>query len=222
MSTTIDLMLFDLAGTLMEDGPYAREAYRAVLEEAGLPVDLEWLRARMGRRKAEVLGDALELAGRDRRGGLELAGRFDAAILEHMRRDPPVALPGAVDLLGELRGLGVRTGYTTGFGHATAEHIAETLGFRFDVGAASDEVDRGRPAPDLIERAMERANVTDAARVGTAGDTPNDLKAGAAAGCRVIVGLGHGTHSLAELRPHPHSHLLEDLEGFVARTGIAR
>jgi phosphoglycolate phosphatase-like HAD superfamily hydrolase len=58
---------------------------------------------------------------------------------------------------------------------------------------------------------MRRCGRSDPARVGIAGDTPSDLAAGTAAACRLVVGVGCGTHQLAELEPHPHSHLLPDL-----------
>ena len=52
--------------------------------------------------------------------------------------------------------------------------------------------------------------------VGVAGDTPADLLAGQAAGVAMIVGIGCGTHSLAQLREHPHTHLFEDLRALPA------
>jgi beta-phosphoglucomutase-like phosphatase (HAD superfamily) len=88
------------------------------------------------------------------------------------------------------------------------------------VVVASDEVAHGRPAPDLIYEAMRRAGADDPGRVGVCGDTPSDLEAGHAAGCSMIVGVGHGTHTLEELAAHKHTHLFEDLMG-LARLAAA-
>jgi phosphoglycolate phosphatase-like HAD superfamily hydrolase len=60
---------------------------------------------------------------------------------------------------------------------------------------------------------MRLCGVTDATRVGVAGDTPADLQAGTNAGCRIVLGVGHGTHTLSELTAAPHTHLLPTLAG---------
>ncbi|MFT4843804.1 MAG: phosphoglycolate phosphatase-like HAD superfamily hydrolase, partial [Candidatus Azotimanducaceae bacterium] len=93
----------------------------------------------------------------------------------------------------------------------TCNVVLDAMGWQDRVSVASDEVAAGRPAPDLILRAMAACEVDDPARVGVAGDTPADLLAGKAANAGMIVGLGCGTHSLEQLREHPHTHLLADL-----------
>jgi beta-phosphoglucomutase-like phosphatase (HAD superfamily) len=80
---------------------------------------------------------------------------------------------------------------------------------------ASDEVINGRPAPDLIYEGMRRLDISDPSHVGVAGDSPSDLEAGTAAGCRIVVGVGHGTHTLAQLAEAPHTALLPDLTGLM-------
>ena len=84
---------------------------------------------------------------------------------------------------------------------------------RFVVTTQRDE--RSRPAPDLVLAAMAKCDVADASRVGVAGDTPADLQAGTAAGCRFVIGVGHGTHALEDLAKAPHTHLMHTLEGLV-------
>ena len=68
-----------------------------------------------------------------------------------------------------------------------------------DFSIASDEVARGRPHPDLIDRAMALANVTDPEHVAKIGDTPADIEQGLAAGCGLVVGVTYGTHTGEEL-----------------------
>jgi phosphoglycolate phosphatase-like HAD superfamily hydrolase len=41
-----------------------------------------------------------------------------------------------------------------------------------------------------------------------AGDTPNDLRAGANAGARYVAGVLTGAHDAASLRREPHTHIL--------------
>ena len=215
----LDLFLFDFAGTTVRDDGIVLEAYRRVLGRAGLEADDPWLLARMGRTKRTVFEELLDLNGRPVADAPALAAGFDDAMAGVFEDRPPEALPGAEEAIAGLRAAGVAVGFTTGFSSATMAIILDRLGWRSDAAVASDEVASGRPAPDLIIEAMRRAGVSDAGRVGTCGDTPSDLLAGANAGCSVIVGVGHGTHSLDELARYPHTHLLPDLTGLVAALG---
>ncbi len=138
---------------------------------------------------------------------------FEEVIESELDLTPPEVLPGAAEAITALSEQGVRIAFTTGFSTRTADSVMRrTPWAHFPVGA-SDAVKRGRPAPDLIEEAMRLSGVEDVRSVAVAGDTPSDLQAGKAAGCRMIVGVGHGSHTLDELRPHPHTHLMADLTG---------
>ena len=81
-----------------------------------------------------------------------------------------------------------------------------------EVEARVDEVPRGRPAPDLIFSAMNRAGIEDARSVVVAGDTTSDLDAAATARVGWIVGVLSGAHSRAQLEGYPHSAILESVE----------
>ena len=111
----------------------------------------------------------------------------------------------------------MKVAFNTGFTRNTANVVIEAMGWQDRVSVASDEVAAGRPAPDLILSAMAACQVDDPARVGVAGDTPADLLAGKAANAGMIVGLGCGTHTLEQLREHPHTHLLADLTTLSSR-----
>ncbi|HET6258112.1 MAG TPA: HAD family hydrolase [Pseudonocardia sp.] len=67
--------------------------------------------------------------------------------------------------------------------------IGWRVGEQLDAVVCADEVAAGRPAPDMIERAMELTGVTVPARVLVAGDTVLDVRAGHAAGAGVVVAV---------------------------------
>lgn len=211
MNVDLDLFLFDIAGTLVRDDGLVLGVYRHLMAAEGLQADDAWIQAHMGREKRLVFAELLELNGRPATRAPRLADRFAAQIEEAVAGNPPDTLVGAEEAMKALRTSGIRVGFTTGFARSTGSLILAQRGWPADVLVASDEVDHGRPAPDLIYEAMRRAGVKAASRVGVCGDTPSDLEAGAAAGCSMIVGVGHGTHSLAHLREYPHTHLFENL-----------
>lgn len=217
--TTIRLFLFDLAGTLVRDDGFTRAVFEDVARGAGLPgPDGAWLKTQMGRRKQAVFAAMLERAGREAEAAVveDLCGRFETVINERFAREGVHELPGAMDAVRGLEAAGIACGVTTGYPTTTARLIVEALGWTPAVLVASDQVERGRPAPDMIRLGMARAGVDDPRAVGVAGDTPRDLESGLAAGCAVIVGVGHGTHDAAELRGYDGTVVMEDFAGLAA------
>jgi phosphonatase-like hydrolase len=122
-------------------------------------------------------------------------------------------IPGALAALQQLHSLALRIVLITGFDRGTTTRIVTTLGWHSAVDGVlcADDVQAGRPAPDLILRAMETTGEKDPARVLVAGDTAADLQAAANAGAGWIVGVLSGAHDRAELEQHPHSVLLESI-----------
>ncbi len=112
-----------------------------------------------------------------------------------------------------LKRNGIRVALNTGFDRSITRVILDRLGWSkselIDAVITSDEVERGRPYPDMIFALMSRLGVTDPLRVAKVGDTPADLEEGRKAGCGLIVGVTRGTHSREQLEPYPHTHLIE-------------
>jgi phosphonatase-like hydrolase len=147
----------------------------------------------------------------------ERVQRVYAEFVERMNRyyaqDPQVReIAGVSETFRGLRERGVRVALDTGFSRPLADTIISRLGWResglLDATVTSDEVERGRPHPDMIFRAMSLTGVTDPAQVVKVGDTPSDLQEGTAAGCGWVVGVTEGSHSREELAAFPHTHLI--------------
>ena len=103
----------------------------------------------------------------------------------------------------------------TGFGRPVTDAVLARLGWgaggAVDATVTSDDVANGRPAPDMVFRAMQLTGIRDVKRVVKVGDTPADLLEGTAAGCGLVVGITSGSHTAEELRGHPHSVLVESV-----------
>lgn len=221
----IDLVVFDIAGTTVQDIGFVERAFLAVSDRYGLGLDATWIKPRMGVNKLAVMAEAIA-SGRPGTSASaeELAGAFEQAIDDEVESGAAPALPGARELISALQAAGVRVAFTTGFSRRTALRVLGVAGLEGDAIVASDEVARGRPAPDLVFESMRRTGVDDAARVAVVGDTPSDLGCGMAAGAALVVGVGHGTHTLDELGAHEHTDLVEDMpalrELLAAHTGL--
>lgn len=214
---SIELVVFDMAGTTVYDGDAVTASFRATLAEAGVAVTPEAIQAVRGQEKAAALRTLLaprlpaEAITEERVRSLHQG--FVARMLDYYATDPAVReVVGASETFRRLRDAGIRVALDSGFSRAIVDVIVARLGWEreglLDATVASDEVPRGRPHPDMIRLAMERCGVTDPARVAKVGDTPADLQEGQAAGCGMIVGVTAGSHTRDQLLPHPHTHLI--------------
>jgi phosphonatase-like hydrolase len=115
------------------------------------------------------------------------------------------------ETLASLKADGLGVAVTTGFDREVVEAILAgvTWGGLLDAWVCGDDVPRGRPAPFMIFRAMERCGVEDVRRVAVVGDTRLDLEAAWNAGAGWRIGVLTGAHDRATLAAAPHTHLCE-------------
>jgi len=211
MAHGIRLMVFDMAGTTVEDGGQVPIAFGAALAECGIDLTDEQLGKVRGASKREAIAELVATHA-----GPAWRGRADevyASFVRHLEREFGTgvkALPGAEDAFSYLRAHGVNIALSTGFDRDIASLLLDALGWKqaADFFVCGDDVPRGRPAPYLIFRAMEATGVDSVHAVGALGDTVLDLQAGFNAGVRLNIGTLSGAHDRAKLQREPHSHLI--------------
>ncbi len=108
---------------------------------------------------------------------------------------------------------GVRIALNTGFDREITTLLLRALGWQAlaDAVVCGDDVARGRPAPDMILRAMALTSASDPQHVMNVGDTVLDLQAGCAVGVRWNVGVLTGAHSHDQMERAPHTHILNSI-----------
>jgi len=206
----IDLVCFDMAGTTVVDDGQVPQAFAAALAEHGIAVGDSDIRNVRGASKRQAILDLLP-AGPGRE---EKAARALAAFRQHLAQlyhGTVREVPGASGTFRWLRSRGVRVALNTGFDRETAQMLLEALGWHEGIADAvvcGDDVERGRPAPDMILRCMKLTGVSDAGSVANVGDTVLDLQAGHNAGVRWNIGVLSGAHQRALMAAQPHTHLL--------------
>jgi phosphonatase-like hydrolase len=222
---SIELVVFDMAGTTVYDGDAVNRCFREAVAGAGLAVDAAAVNAVMGLPKPEAIRRLV--------GTSPLADRvaaihadFAQRMRHHYATSPEVReVPGAAATFARLRRAGIRVGLDTGFSRDIAQVVIDRLGWGgerpvIDTSVTSDEVPRGRPHPDMIHHLMRRCGVSDPAHVAKVGDTPADLAQGRAAGCGLVIGVTSGSHTRAELARHPHTHLIDSVTDLPALLGL--
>jgi len=185
----VELVVLDLAGTTVLDdgvveGAFARAWDRVRATEDGREAALRHVRDTMGQSKIEVFR---RIADEDT--AQELNRAFEAAYLELVAEGRCAPIPGAEEVVRELRGLGVAVAFTTGFSRATTDAILADLGWTelADLSLTPAEAGRGRPAPDLPLAALIRVGASSVRALAVVGDTESDAASGRAAGADEVL-----------------------------------
>ncbi len=221
----IRLVVFDLAGTLVEDHGEVLLSVTRALERQGIPVSAGELREWRGASKRDVIRyfverDTAATAAADR---VERTyAEFRRLLAEQYDTSGVRPIDGAARTLDWLGERDIRMAATTGFDRDVAELILAKAGCQRLLAhlVCGSDVPLGRPAPYMIFHAMEAARVTNVREVVVVGDTPFDLQAGSNAGVKTIVGVLTGAHDEARLRREPHTHILSSvgaLPGLIER-----
>jgi phosphonatase-like hydrolase len=204
----IDLVVFDVAGTTVEDEDVVASTFRSALGEVRPPPTQEEIERVMGLAKPHAI--RLLLTGEaSRRVDEEIVDRvhalFTQRMIHHFLTSPHVRpIAGAETTFAILRASGVRVALDTGFGRPVLDALLLRLGWHqgevVDVTVTSDEVARSRPHPDMILRAMQLCGCEDPRRVVKVGDTAADMGEGVAAGCGAVIGVARSPASAVALR----------------------
>lgn len=213
----VRLAVFDMVGTTIQSGDDVPTSFRGALLSVGVPLSDADITGVRGRSKKEAIAELLTAHGATKRADLDQVELVYLRFKETLRtayRAGAKAIPGAGRVFEELQRAHVDVVLNTGLDRDTAQLLVESvrwkgLGLRGLV--TGDDVEHGRPAPDLIRAAMRLAGIEDAGAVMAVGDTTADLDAAAAAGVGWSVAVLTGAHSRDRLARHPHSVILESI-----------
>ena len=213
MSDVIQLVIFDIAGTLIEDHDEVTDSFLAALRNNGIEVADEEIKEWKGSSKREVIGHFVARQfGSCRIGPLieQTYANFRFLIEKRYAEGGVIPIAGAADTLAWLRERKIKIATTTGFYRELRDTILRAAKWEstFDANVCSDDVAHGRPAPDLIRSAMERTVVADPQQVVSVGDTPLDLQSATAARVKGAVGVLTGKHTRERLERESHSDLI--------------
>lgn len=224
----IKLVVFDIAGTIIEDHGEVVHAFTKALAENDIPfVESELLQWK-GASKREVI--------RHFAGKLDLKGYLDEKVeaayrtfrseLERCYSENLTPIAGAADTFRWCKSQGIMIATTTGFYREISDLVLNRTGWEnfFVANISSSDVRQGRPAPYMIFHAMEAAGISNVAEVMNVGDTPLDLQAGTNAGVEAVVGVLTGAHDRQTLEREPHTHIINsvaELPGLIERFSSA-
>lgn len=229
----IELVVFDMSGTTVEDRNEVPNCFLQAAQQSGIRTTLKHINTMRGWSKIDVFRTLWAEQGIKNESELEnnvqTSFTIFRGLLEAYYQTQDVSpTEGTPEVFDFLRQRGIKVALSTGFYRKVTDIILERLNWTIgldeqylgdrksiiDFSISSDQVQSGRPAPDMIQKAMQMLGVGDAKKVIKIGDTPVDLKAGQAAGCGYNFGITSGSHTEEQLRLYPNDGLFPSIPAF--------
>ena len=191
---TLQGVIFDMDGVLVDSEPFGFEAMRRVMARYGLPYGEEENAEFLGR---TTLDSCRILRARHRlpESEVTLADWYVEAMLEQIARGP-IPMAGVPEVLRGVRGAGYRLALASSAEVRVIDANLAALAIRplFEAVVSGTQVARGKPDPDVFLAAAERLGVPAAACL-VVEDSRNGLLAAKAAGMRcAVVPCAHTLH----------------------------
>lgn len=194
----IRAVLLDVDGTLIDSNTAHARAWVDVGEETGHPIRFGEVRWLIGMGGDRVLPRLTGLDEDSEEGTRILERRGEIFRERYLPQLKPFA--GARELLERLRSDGRRLVVATSASDNDLSPLLKQAGIDrlIDAATSSDEAEKSKPSPDIVEAALAQAGAP-ARDVVMLGDTPYDVQAAQRAGVRIIA-LRCGGWTDAELR----------------------
>ena len=220
MSSPVELIVFDIAGTTVRDNGEIALAFQKALQAFGYNVPVAEINPLMGYEKREAIRNMLKRYGETKKTFTpEYIASIHQRFLQEMIRyyqitTELVPLPNVEATFDELKSRRIKIALNTGFSKDITDVIMQRLAWvgKVDFVISSSEVAQGRPYPLMIEALMHKAGVTDPKKVIKVGDTEVDIREGQNAGCLYSVGITTGAFTRAALQPYHPSFIIDDIK----------
>lgn len=194
MNATVKAVLFDVDGTLVDSNYLHALCWWEAFTQAGHDVPASRIHHAIGMGSDQML-DALLPPDRDRRRDDGMRAAHGALYATYWSRQRP--LPGAADLLRACKKLGLRVILASSADEREFAALRDTLDAddAIDAATSSADVTRSKPAPDLVQVALDKARARPDEAV-FVGDTVWDVRAAGKAGVPCVGllsgGIGRG------------------------------
>ena len=218
MNGKIRMVVFDMAGTTVDENNLVYKTLQMSLQNAGISCTLgEVLLHGAGKEKRNAIVDII--------GYLSFPSSISDidAIFSQFKKDLAFAYENATvipqkdaeELFRILHEQDVVIVLNTGYDSVTANSLLVKLNWKagdtFHRLITASDVLNGRPNPDMIHLAMQQFNITDPSVVAKVGDSIIDIQEGQNANCGLVVGITTGAHSMDQLRSARPDQVIENL-----------
>jgi len=210
------MVVFDMAGTVVDEDNVVYKTLQKALQNGGVNVTLEQVLADgAGKEKSKAISDIAQKYDPTKdEDDVEAMYHNFVVMLDEAYEDMNVTpIDGAEDIFKELKKMGVYRILNTGYSKKTAMQLVSKLGWEkdrdYDDIVTASDVPKTRPFPDMIFMAMELMGVNDAGTVAKIGDSTIDVEEGKNADCGLTVGITTGAHTRQQLEAAKPDYIID-------------
>ena len=214
----IQCVVFDMAGTTVNEDNLVYKTLQAAINHYNVPVDLDHvLLYGAGKEKFQAIKDIISKSpyALDEMVQLEAFNYFLAQLDIAYKNFKLTPNPGAEQVFTALREKGIKVVLNTGYNRATAESLLAQLGWsegaQIDLLVTASDVLHNRPMPDMILYAKDKLNIADTKQMVKIGDSCIDIEEGKNAGCLLNIGITTGAQTETQLMQAKPDYIVHSL-----------
>lgn len=218
MNKQVKMVVFDMAGTTVNENNIVYKTLRKAINEAGFDFSLDQvLEQGAGKEKKQAIRSVLATYADVENIALtdQIYDNFINQLTNAYTVEEILPQPNSTELFAALKERKIYTVLNTGYDRSTASSIIQKLGWKegveFDALVTASDVSKNRPDPDMIQFAMERFDITDSRDVIKVGDSTIDIEEGRNAGCGLSIGITTGAHTAAQLKTASPDMVIDNL-----------
>jgi phosphonatase-like hydrolase len=218
----IKLVVLDMAGTTLKDENNVAVAFQTAMQMQGYTIPVSEINPLMGFKKTEAILVMLQKHEADIAKITDhlinqIHDEFISIMIEFYENSEEIsALPGVEETMQIIKSKGIYIGMDTGFYKQVAEVIVKRLKWKerglIDVLVGSDEVEKGRPFPFMIEKMKTDLGLDSDTATAKVGDTEVDIQEGFNADCQFVIGITTGAYTKAELEAAKPTHIVDSFK----------
>lgn len=217
MLENIKLVVFDMAGTTVDEQNIVYKTLQKAINKHGIDVDLDTvLKFGAGKEKHQAIKDVLTFLQYNKLDDSEtIFEKFKTMLDEAYKNLDVKPIDGVERVLLKLRQNKIVVVLNTGYNRKTATNLLEKLewdkGIHYDMLITASDVELGRPHPEMIHKAMKQFDVKNPEFVLKAGDSAIDIEEGKNAKCGVTIGVLSGAQTKKQLEEVNPTYILDSL-----------
>jgi len=212
----IELAVFDMAGTTVNEDNVVYKTVKAALGKHNVEVSLDTvLEFGAGKEKFKAIADILKETKNENVDPNAVFQEFKKMLEEAYANLDVTTYGGVEELFKVLKSKNVKVVLNTGYDHKTAKSLLNKLGWvpgeQIDALITADDVVKGRPSSEMIDKAMAMFKISESENVLKAGDSVIDIEEGKNANCGWTVGVLTGAQTREQLATADPTLILDSL-----------
>jgi phosphonatase-like hydrolase len=210
------MVVFDMAGTTVDEDNVVYKTLHAAIVNAGVDVTLDdVLLHGAGKEKLQAIKDVLLTKYAEGVNANVIYEQFVVLLADAYANLDVIPCSNAETVFALLKKQEIKVVLNTGYNRATATGLLKklnwTIGEDIDLLVTASDVSNNRPAPDMIEFAIQYFNIQDPLNVVKVGDSAIDIEEGKNAGCGKTFGVTTGAQTRDQIAVANPTAVLDDL-----------